>query len=594
MSVLAGAVALDPASPDGRSCLDIRSADGRWQVGWSGILDNRGDFAQRFGLSRALTDGQLAADAIAAGGVPAVGHAIGDFAIAAWDRVDGCLWLARDAIGFRPLFYREEAGPQGPYVRFGTALRPLTDGPGARRAPNPGFVAEMLAGSIVSLHETAFAGVFRVLPAEALGFRAGQSEPRRVTLWRPPTVLPPRRSDEELIDECREQFLSAVSASLDGAGRVSAQLSGGLDSSSVVAAARAITGAAPDAYSTVFPSFPRDVDNEIVDESPFIDVVIAATGARSVRIDPLAANAFTAGDLLRVMTRHGDLPYLPTIDALNYPMFARAASDGHTTMLTGLGGDFWLTGSLGRLPWLLRRGRFAAAWRFFRAARHRDTLNASLAHFRAHLVTRFAPDWARAAGRRRRPARAWPSWIPDAFADEVQLGERLRRLSDRVPRVDDDVLQDSLLRLSLAEGLLVRETLFRAADDAGVSVRHPMLDRRFVEFAITLPDELRMRGTETRYILRRALANLLPEQIRARRSKGDGTTIGGLAIARVLGSQALAFEHAAARGWIEPSRLLPHVTPFLSGDPLARAPRASDDLVLNAITVERWLQNSGA
>ena len=596
MSVLSGVVPLDPSVPDGaRTGLDLVSADGRWRLGWSGRLDNAGELRSRFSAPALASDGQLIAEAIAAGGIAAVGQAIGDFALAAWDRVDRRLWLARDAIGFRPLFYRQEPGPHGTQIQFATALRPLTDGDAARRAPNPGFVAEMLAGVIASVDETAFSGIFRVLPAEAIGFSIGDREPSRVTLWRPPTMLPARRPDAELIDECRERLFAAVSASISGSPRVSSQLSGGLDSSSMVAVTRALTGTAPDAYSIVYPSFPRDVEGELVDESPFIDIVVNATGARSVRVAPLAPGAFTAADLLRVLTRHGDLPYLPAIDALNYPLFARAAADGHTVMLTGVGGDFWLTGSFGRLPWLIRRGQLIAAWQFVRAARPRDTLNASFAQLRAHLVTRFAPEWMRRARRRLPPRRVWPGWIADGFADEVHLGERLRRLSDRVPRVADDVLQDSLRQLSFAEGLLARETLFRAADDAGIAVRHPMLDRRFVEFALTLPDDLRMRGTETRYILRRALDGLLPEAIRTRRSKGDGSAVGALAIARVLGGIAPRFERAAARGWLVPSRLSPHVAPFLHGDPLARAPRAADDdQVMTAVLVERWLENAGA
>jgi asparagine synthase (glutamine-hydrolysing) len=594
VSVLSGVVPLDPGLPGRmRTGLGMDSADGRWRIGWSGRIDNRSELVSRFTIDPTLDDGRLMAEVIAAGGVGAIGQAIGDFALAAWDSVDGCLWLARDAIGFRPLFYREERGPHGTQIRFATALGPFGE-PGSRPEANPGFIAEVLAGLVVSGHETALAGVFRVLPAEALRFRAAERAPRRETLWRPPTVLPPRRSDADLIDECRERFFAAESASICGSDRVSAQLSGGLDSSAVVAAARDLRGAAPDTYSIVYPTFPRDADGELIDESPFIDAVTAATGARSVRFEPLAPGAFTARDLLRVTTSHGDVPYLAIVDALNYPLFTRAAADGHTAMLTGLGGDFWLTGSMARLPWLLRRGQLGDAWRFFRAARHPETLNASLAQFSAHLVTAFTPDRVRAAYRRRRPARSWPDWIPAAFAGRVQLAERLRRLSDRVPKVDDDVLQDSLRRLSLAEGLLTRETLFRAADDAGISVRHPMLDRRFVEFAITLPDDLRMRGGEIRYIFRRALSGVLPEEIRVRRSKGDATIITGLAISRLLGGRMPAFERAAARGWLDASRLAPSVAPFLAGDPLQRSPRASDDQVLHAVAVELWLQNAGA
>ena len=167
-------------------------------------------------------------------------------------------------------------------------------------------------------------------------------------------------------------------------------------------------------------------------------------------------------------------------------------------------------------------------------------------------------------------------------------------MSARVPDVDDDVLRDSLLRLSLSEGLLMRESLFRAATDAGIEVRHPFMDRRFVEFALTLPDDLRMRGTETRFILRRAMASLLPDGIRVRRSKGDATTVIDVAIAKVLAGAPFAATHASARGWIDPSRLAPRIAPFISGNPLAHVPDGTDDLVWAAVAVEEWLASAGA
>jgi asparagine synthase (glutamine-hydrolysing) len=176
--------ASDPAPPTG---LDVRSSDGRWLIGWSGRLDNADEVRRRFRLSdpdAVRSPGPMAAEALATGGVEALGAFIGDFAIVAWDTRERRLWLARDAIGFRPLFYLRAADR----LWFSTDMGVLIAGPARQRqcAENAGYLAETLAGLVVTIDETPAEGVRRVLPAEALGFSAGRPDPVRVTLWRPP------------------------------------------------------------------------------------------------------------------------------------------------------------------------------------------------------------------------------------------------------------------------------------------------------------------------------------------------------------------------------------------------------------------------
>ena len=596
MGVIAGAVPLDPAVTEGRTGLDTRSADGRWLIAWSGRLDNRAAVARQFARSPADGDAQLAAEAIATGGIIALGAAIGDFAVVAWDLAERCLWLARDAIGFRPLFYLHALD----HVWFSNEMRWLTNGPARGRAINEGHIAELLAGVVVNVAETRTEGVQRVLPATALGFEFGKSAPKQVTLWRPPTGLPTRRSDAALIEEFRERFTTAVARSIGSDERVSTQLSGGLDSTSVTGVVSALSGRAPDAYSLVYPSLPTARDGEMLDESPFIDAAVAAIGCRSVRIEPLGRDALERSDFLRVMTAHGEIPDFPVTDALNYALFARAAADGHRVMLTGLGGDYWLTGSTSRLPALIRRGRWLAAWRFHRDARRNDTIEATTEQIRAHLAARLAPRWAKSLYRRWYSPRVWPAWLPDQFTRRVHLGARMRRLSARVPEVDDDVLQDSLMMLTLAGPLLARESVFRAAADAGAAsgagfdVRHPMLDREFVEFVMTLPDDLRLRGQESRFILRRALGDVLPPMIRDRRSKGDATTLVGVAISQLLAGRSSIDGYASARGWIDPARLWPRLQPLSLANARDRVPAEGDDHLWAAVAVETWLAERGA
>jgi asparagine synthase (glutamine-hydrolysing) len=403
--------------------------------------------------------------------------------------------------------------------------------------------------------------------------------------------MPTRRSDADLIEEFRSQFHHAVRATLGGETRVAAHLSGGLDSTSVVGTATGF-GVTVDSYSLVYPTMPVAIDGEMLDETPFVDAAVRATGVRSVRFDPLGPGGIGRDDFLRVLTAHGELPDAPTSDALTFPLFARAAADGHRVLLTGIGGDMWLTGSVSRLPWLIKRGRLVEAIRFVRAARDAQALDASWALIRAHLRVRFTPEWIKRGFRRLRTPRPWPRWLRQEFTDRVDLGARLGRLSAGVPRVDDDVLQHSLLRLSLSESVLSRESLFRGAADAGLDVRHPMLHRPFVEFVMTLPDDLRMRDGGTRYILRRALARELPDVIRTRHSKGDATTIIGVAIAQVLRGGPLR-GGTARRGWIDPAMVAPLIA-SVAAQSLTRRPDGADELLWALVAVDEWLESAGA
>jgi asparagine synthase (glutamine-hydrolysing) len=210
------------------------------------------------------------------------------------------------------------------------------------------------------------------------------------------------------------------------------------------------------------------------------------------------------------------------------------------------------------------------------------------------LLARFAPDWVKSLSRRLHAPRVWPDWLPDAFAARTGLGPRMRALSARAPRVNDDVLQDSLLTLTLGGPLLARESSYRAAADAGIDVRHPMLDREFIEFVISLPDDLRMRGRESRFILRRAMSPLLPPVIRDRSTKGDATVLVGLATAELLAGRTSIDGRASARGWIDPARLWPRLSSLALGNALERVPAEGDDLLWAAVAVEEWLADRGA
>jgi len=563
--------------------LPVVSSDNRFVLSYSGRIDNRAELIARYSAPAAATDGGLLAMALARDGVGGLRHCVGDFVLAAWDRVDRRLWLSRDAIGHRPLFYVRDRRR----LLWSTDFQALRDGlPGPAR-PNAGFLAEYMSGTVASLDETVIGQIRRVPPAHAMSLRPGDPDFTDIEYWTPPLALPPRRSDADLIEEFQERFATAVGACLRARAGVAAELSGGLDSSAIVALTTALSGVAPATFSMVFPGAPFAPGGDRLDESEFIDAMVSAAGATSARFDPRTT---TRCDALRILTVHGDLPDWPNADLMRWPMACAAASAGHRVLLTGVGGDQCLTGSIARLPSLLGAGHFFEAVRFLRDAVGRDRLEPLWLPMLRRLAAAAAPPLFKRAFRGIRPARPWPLWLRGPFVAEVNLAARLRALSSRVPDGIDAVLRDSLMQLAGAEGPLTRESLFRSADDAGLEARHPFFDRRLVEFMLTLPDDLRFRDGQTRYILRQAMRRRLPETIAARRDKGDGTILITHALRSVLAGMPLSSLRVADLGWVDGDRVRAACAELSMTGTRECVPRPADFSMWTVIAVEAWLR----
>lgn len=563
--------------------LPIHSPDGRFVLAYSGRLDNREELIARYGMRASASDGELLVAALSRDGSTGLRHCVGDFVLASWDRVARRLWLARDALGHRPMYYVRDAHR----VTWSTDFRSLRDGPARTARPNPGFLAEYMSGGIVSRDETVFDQIRRVPPARVISFTPDQAPPVVTEYWTASSSLPLRRSDDELIAEFRHRLETAVRACMRANGPLAAELSGGLDSSSIVALATAFGGVAPATYSMVFPGTPFALDGEVLDESAHIDVMVSAVGATSRRHDPRVT---MHNDVWRVMRTHGDLADWPNADLVRWPMARGAAADGHRVLVTGLGGDQWLTGSVARLPGLICKGRLLEAGRFLRSAYGPHGLESLPGPLVSRVAAAALPRWAKRLFRAVRPAQPWPDWLCASFISDTDLISRLRALPSRVPAVSDPVLQDSLTRLASGEEVLAREHAFRTGNDAGVEIRHPFFDRRVVEFVLGLPDDLRFRDGQTRYILRQAMGRRLPPSIASRHDKGDATILRSLALSRMLSGVSLKSLCVADAGWVDGDRVRAATAPFQTANPGAHVPAGTDGEIWSVIAVEMWLR----
>jgi len=502
---------------------------------WDGRLD--------ISPNQARPDADVVADLLAdarARDRDAVAGLVGDFALAAWFPRDRRLCLARDIVGLRPLYYAST-----PHVFWwASSLAGVLAPEWLPRDLNEGYFGEYLASAPVSLTETPVRHVWRVPQAHTLDFCDGTV--RLVRYWHPDVTVERHLSVGEAAEEFTACFQDAVRSRLRTRTTACFQLSGGLDSSSVVGTARHLGVGAPATYSLVFPDWPA------ADETPFITEAETYHGCVGTHL-PHEVSLVEGLSVFAPAVHAGDLPEGATGEHMMAPLMARAASDGHSAMLTGIGGDDWLTGSLFRSTDLLRQWRPLAAWRHVRDYRSILWLDSGWKSLMWHAVVPLLPEVVKAWGRSRRGPIV-PPWLRADFAARVQLSERMRAGGLRespVSRGGSYVVRESRVRLQSGDAAHVREALTRMGRRYGIELRHPFLDRRVIEFLLGLPDDLRFRHRQHRYLLRQAMGPVLPPRVRARLDKPDFNDLVVDGVRAADPATVLAGTlHVVERGWL--------------------------------------------
>lgn len=531
----------------------LSSADGDLCLTLDGRLDNREELkAELTSLGSRLrsdTDAEIVLEAYRHWGEQSPARILGDFAFAVWDANERRLFCARDPLGLKPFYYHLD----GRIFLFASELRALLRSPAVPREINEGMIGEYLSVAIASQEETLFRGIQRLPPAHAL--TVGPRSFRKRRYWSPDPDNELRLKDE---DEYAARFLEilseAVRCRMRSGATLGAHLSGGLDSSSVVCMAESLRRAAT-APCSGLEAFSLTFDGWACDESPYIEDVVGATGVSIQRLDGTKPGPARYEEEAR---RYADLPSFPNaifFDALQ----RRARERGVRALLTGIGGDQWLAGSLWHHADLIRSFEISQALRQARQdaralaqlGEHVSAAYLILRHGVAPLLPGPVKRMARwFAGR----GSHVPSWIDPTFARRIALADRLRKrpqLSGRRP---------GLVWLNLA-GYLVSgwsslwsELTERRAAAWGLEERHPFLDRRLVELCLSLPEDQRWRGVETKFVLRQAMRGLLPERVRGRLTKADFSQVVPKTLASVGGAGALLGSSVVAAGWVSAER----------------------------------------
>jgi asparagine synthase (glutamine-hydrolysing) len=463
----------------------------------------------------------------------------GMFAIALWDARRQRLVLARDRFGKKPLLF---TWTQDRTLAFASELKALLELPGVRRDVDLGALDAYLAlGYVPSGERHAVEGIRKVPPGHLLVSEPGHFRLERY--WKP-ELVPAQRSDEEWLELVSDTVAAAVRRRLVADVPVGALLSGGVDSS-VVVAEMAKASSRPLRTFTIGFSDPR------YDEREYARAV-------SERYGTTHEEVVVDTDVLERLPQFADAFDEPLGDDAALPLYVvcEHARRSVTVALTGDGGDEAFAGyeryfahqAASRLPGPLARVSFQALG-VLPAAR-RESRSAA---FRAARFLRAAatPVTSRYGGL----MEVFPTsmrnelWTEEAHAEIGRLRSAAEFLG---PAPAEGVHGLQLLDLGtyLPDDLLLKADIASMAHS--LELRSPFLDPEVVELGLVLPEHLRLNGRMGKVALRRGFANELPSSVATRPKKGLGVPLsrwfrGEL---RELASDILLDGRVRTRGWL--------------------------------------------
>ena len=517
----------------------MRSASGRFALVFNGEIYNhlalRRDLAQGGGVPahgwRGGSDTETLLAACEAWGIDAtLARLQGMYAFAVWDGRDRALTLVRDRMGEKPLYYAWADG----HFLFGSELPALRAHPAFRAEIDRAAVTTLLRLNHIPAPWTIYQGVRKLLPGMMLTVRPGERHVEPVAYWSAQRVVdagladPWQGSPEEAVDALASLLDTVVRGQTQADVPVGAFLSGGIDSTAVVALMQRQA-------TRPVPTFAVGFDVPAYNEADH-----AAAVARHLGTDHTTLMV-TAADALEMIPRLATIYSEPFADASQLPtaLVAQLARRSVTVVLAGDGGDelfagynrYWqgdrLAMLLGVVPRPLRRvmamgvgGISASVWNQVLGRLSRRTTGCGpqvragdqLLKGAALLTSRTTTELYRGL------LSAWQH--PAALVHEGE--EPLTIFTDPARQVRTDSVPHDLMAMDLVSYLpddnLVK--LDRAAMAASLETRAPLLDHRVVAFAWRLPLALKRRDGETKWPLRQLAYRHVPRALLDRPKMG--------------------------------------------------------------------------
>lgn len=519
----------------------------------------------------------------------------GQWAFAIWDAPRKRLFLSRDRVGVRPLFYAQAAGQ----FLFASEIKALLACPEVRTELDLEALDQILTFWVMVPPRTAFRNIYQVPPGHSMTVENGRIRLSRYWQFQPTPKRDCAEGDEEkLADALLDLLQDATRIRLRADVPVGAYLSGGLDSTVITALAKGMVGDNLRTFSVAF----RDAE---FDESGYQS---EASSFLKTRHESLNCTQADIGRVFPDVIRHAEQPLVRTAPAPMLLLAGLVRNSGFKVVLTGEGADELLGGYdifketkirafLGRRP--------SSSWRSLLLQRLYPYMNGIQRQPQAYLSRFFraTPDDLKSPFFSHLPRWQLTATVKNFLSREVRGAsgtfDALAALEATLPATFSSTSSfrraEYLEAAYLLPGYILSSQGDRMAMAHAVEGRYPFLDHRVVEFASRLPDTLKMKVLDQKHLLKRAVAGLIPESVRTRPKQPyrapDGASFFGSSRGYV--EHMLSWENIHSDGIFDPQAVAALTRKFQEG----RATSTKDNMALVAvlsteILIEVFLKDS--
>lgn len=440
----------------------------------------------------------------------------GQFAIALWDVKLQRLLLARDRVGIRPLFFCEDSGR----LLFASEVKALRPVMRQSLRLDAGGLAQVFTFWTTVGDRTVFQGVHSLPPGHMLVIEGGRQRISPFWAWcgavRAEQSL---LSFEDASEELRELLIDAVRLQLRADVPVGAYLSGGLDSSGIVALIRGVSSTPMRTFSVAF-------EDPEFDESAFQELMVDHLGTDHTTI---RCNKRDVGDLFPKLIMHTESPVLRTAPVPLMMLSELVRKEGYKVVLTGEGADEVFGGydlfkeAKIRRFWAAQpesRARAALLTRLYPYLKHSPVGNAAMAgSFYGQGLAEVGDPFYAHRPRWATTRRLWNFFSPE-LRDAVAMEDPIHIFAGMLPPDFgswEGLARDQYVEVqTLLSGYLLSSQGDRVCMANSVEGRVPYLDHRVIEFTNRLPARYKLKGLTEKAILRHALRTYLPASVSSR------------------------------------------------------------------------------
>lgn len=453
-------------------------------------------------------------------GMDCVKYLRGMFAFAIWDEIDKSLFIARDRVGKKPVLYSHQ--PNGDLI-FGSEFQALLAHPDISREVDFEAIDAYLSFLCVPAPLTAYKQIRKLEPAHWLFWKGGDVKIQRY--WQPDFSKKIKISEEEAIEETTRILREATRLRMISEVPLGAFLSGGVDSSTVVALMAQESSQPVKTFSIGF-------EEQDFSELKYAKIVAEAVGAEYnefiVKPDAL--------EVLPTLVAHYGEPYADSSAIPTY--YVSKETRKHVTVaLNGDGGDESFAGyeryaamrlaeKYHKIPAVLRKKLIENAVGLIPTSELKRSRTRDLKRFvKAASLPRVERyfRWVSAIDRHSKE-----KLYTDDFREQINAFDAADFLGKWFSKANGSGILDTTLLTDqmtyLPNDLLVKVDIASMANS--LEARSPFLDHKLIEFAASLPEKLKMRSTETKSLLKKTAARLVPREVIYRRKMGFGVPVG--------------------------------------------------------------------